>query len=203
MALASLIPSLQSWKRFRREGLTEEGQGEARYALFLTGAFALWAFVAVIAAILSNYANDVIIPTETLLLPMGISLFVAAWIAVNTEKKWSSWVTFTPSLLLLVVIPLYLEVVEVTAVRLTVVTLAVLLMVLVGARQSLQAPLIGGAIAGFVHGAIAVHEALPDLAVPWWVWLTIAGIILVAVASTYEARMKDAKRLAEHVRALR
>lgn len=131
--------------------------------------------MAVIATILSNYANDVIIPTETLLL-MGISLFVAAWIAVNTEKTWSSWVTFTPSLLLLVVIPLYLEVVEVTAVRLTAVTLAVLLMVLVGARQSLQAPLIGGAI---------------------------AGIILVAVASTYEARMKDAKRLAEHVRALR
>ena len=60
-----------------------------------------------------------------------------------------------------------------------------------------------GSLAALVHAVIAVRTALPDLVIPWWVWLSIAGVILVIIASTYEARLRDARRLGEAVRALR
>ncbi|WP_175957211.1 SCO7613 C-terminal domain-containing membrane protein [Schaalia sp. Marseille-Q2122] len=140
---------------------------------------------------------------ELFAVPLGITLLVAGLVAVRGERRWRSWLTFGPALIALIVVPLAAEVATPTAWRIGLVTILVVTVIVIGARMSLQAPLLAGSIAAIIHAVIAVRTALPNLVIPWWVWLSIAGVILVVVASTYEARLRDARRLGEAVRALR
>ena len=140
---------------------------------------------------------------ELFVVPLGVTLLVVGLVTVRGEKQWRSWVTLSPALLTLIVVPVLAEIATPTAWRIGLVTVLVVLVLVLGARLSLQAPLVVGSLAALVHAVIAVRTALPDLVIPWWVWLSIAGVILVIIASTYEARLRDARRLGEAVRALR
>lgn len=74
-----------------------------------------------------------------------------------------------------------------------------------GAVGRLQAPLVLGAIITVLHAVTAFRQQLAVVAgvVPWWVWLALAGTVLVVIATTYEARLRDAKRAAASIRSLR
>lgn len=74
------------------------------------------------------------------------------------------------------------------------VSLAVLL---IGARLRLQAPAVLG---GLTLAVVALHELAPWIAevvvlVPRWVPMALGGLLLVAVGATYEARLRDVRRL--------
>ncbi|MFF3443141.1 SCO7613 C-terminal domain-containing membrane protein [Streptosporangium sp. NPDC002721] len=75
-----------------------------------------------------------------------------------------------------------------------VVSLAVLL---IGARFRLQAPAVLG---GLTLAVVALHELAPWIAevvvlVPRWVPMALGGLLLVVVGATYEARLRDVRRL--------
>lgn len=140
---------------------------------------------------------------ELFIIPLGVTLLIAGLVAVRSETRWRSWVTLTPALLALIVVPVLAEIITPSAWRIGCVTVLVVVVIVIGAHMRLQAPLVMGSLAALVHAVIAIRTALPELVIPWWVWLSIAGLILVVVASTYEARLRDARRFGEAVRALR
>jgi uncharacterized membrane protein len=65
--------------------------------------------------------------------------------------------------------------------------------VALGARARLQAPVVVG-------GAVTAIVALREIRLVWqlldtWIPLTVAGLLLVAMAATYERRRRDLARL--------
>ncbi|MFI7635490.1 SCO7613 C-terminal domain-containing membrane protein [Nonomuraea sp. NPDC049400] len=73
-----------------------------------------------------------------------------------------------------------------------------------GARFRLQAPTVIGAV---VVPGVAVRELAPYvsellLAVPRWVPIAVGGLLLVVVGATYEARMRDLRRLRDTLTAM-
>jgi hypothetical protein len=72
---------------------------------------------------------------------------------------------------------------------------AALVVLLVGARERLQAPLVVG---GTVLAADALHLLTPyAAALPRWLTLGAVGLLLVGVGATYEQRRRDMTRLRE------
>lgn len=142
-------------------------------------------------------------PPETFLLPFGLVTLALGARFLHLDPQLRSWAPLSLSLVTLLVLPWFYEQTQPTGWRIALVTGAVVSAIVVGAWRRLQAPLLLGTVVGLGHAIFAVRTALPDLVVPWWVWLSIAGVILVTVATTYEARVRDARRLEQAVRALR
>ncbi|WP_214110265.1 SCO7613 C-terminal domain-containing membrane protein [Acrocarpospora catenulata] len=83
--------------------------------------------------------------------------------------------------------------------------LAALVILLAGARWRLQAPALLG---GFTLAAVAVHELAPYVSelmvsVPRWVPMAFGGLLLLVVGATYEARLRDLRRLTSTIKGLR
>ncbi|MDO5080540.1 SCO7613 C-terminal domain-containing membrane protein [Buchananella hordeovulneris] len=142
-------------------------------------------------------------PPETFLLPFGLVAVALGARFLHLDPQLRSWTPLSLGLVTVLVVPWLCEMAEPAGWRIALVTGAVVSAIVVGAWRRLQAPLLLGTFVGLGHAIFAVHTALPDLVVPWWVWLSIAGVILVTVATTYEARVRDARRLEQAVRALR
>ncbi|MDF2706203.1 MAG: hypothetical protein K0R62_1855 [Nonomuraea muscovyensis] len=82
--------------------------------------------------------------------------------------------------------------------------LAALAVLLAGARLRLQAHTAIGAV---VVAGVAVRELAPYvsemlLTVPTWVPIAVGGLLLVVVGATYEARMRDLRRLRDTLTAM-
>ncbi|MFG2619672.1 SCO7613 C-terminal domain-containing membrane protein [Streptomyces sp. NPDC048507] len=80
-----------------------------------------------------------------------------------------------------------------------------LALTLAGARHRLRAPLLLG---GATLAAVALHELAPYVVqvagvLPRWLPPAVAGLLLLAVGSTYEKRLRDARRLREALGRLR
>jgi hypothetical protein len=89
-------------------------------------------------------------------------------------------------------------------IALGVVALAVLL---VGARWRWQAPVLLGGVVLIVHAVAqlwpwitSLYESALGL---WWLWLGIAGVLLIVIAATYERRIREVRAVALTIRALR
>lgn len=111
-----------------------------------------------------------------------------------------SWAAYGPGLLLALVPSLLVSLDDSSLVRPLLVAVAALAVLLVGARTALQAPLVVG-------GAVLAVDALRLLApyaaaLPRWLSLGAAGVLLVAVGATYEQRRRDVARLRERYDAL-
>ncbi|MFI9844846.1 SCO7613 C-terminal domain-containing membrane protein [Nonomuraea sp. NPDC051941] len=79
-----------------------------------------------------------------------------------------------------------------------------LMVLFAGARFRLQAPtVIGGVVlAGVAVRALAPYVSEMFLAVPRWVPIAVGGVLLVVVGATYEARMRDLRRVRDVLRAM-
>jgi hypothetical protein len=68
---------------------------------------------------------------------------------------------------------------------------------LAGVRSRLQAPLLLGAAVAVMAAAREIAPGLARLAgtLPAWVPIAVIGIILLAAGATYEARLRDLRRL--------
>ncbi|WP_449066556.1 SCO7613 C-terminal domain-containing membrane protein, partial [Planomonospora algeriensis] len=80
-----------------------------------------------------------------------------------------------------------------------------LAVLLAGTRAGLQAPAVLG---GLTLAVVALHELAPwiaqaVMAVPRWVPMALGGLLLVVVGATYEARLREVRRLREAVGRMR
>jgi hypothetical protein len=137
---------------------------------------------------------------EPYVLPLAAAALVLGALRRRAEPDTSSWQAYGPGLLLALVPSLLAGLGGNDLTRPLLVGLAALAVLLVGARTSLQAPLVVG-------GAVLLVDAL-DLvgpyaaALPRWLSLGGAGALLLLVGATYEQRRRDVSRLRDRYDAL-
>lgn len=141
---------------------------------------------------------------EAYSVPVGVAALVIGWLRWRRRRHLSSWLVFAPGLasgLLPSLAALLLDSTDTPAntVRPFALGGAALVVVLVGGWQRLQAPLLLG---GGVLAAVTLHELAPWVsevvaALPRWVPLAAAGLLLLLIGATYEQRRRDLRRVRE------
>jgi hypothetical protein len=130
---------------------------------------------------------------EAYTLPFAAVALFCGWLAAR-DRPIGSWIAYGPALLAAFLPSLAPALsVDASVVRRVVVGAAALAVVLIGAHARLQAPVIVG-------GGTLVLLPLPELLFLWrvlptWMPLTVAGLVVLACAVTYERRRRDLARL--------
>lgn len=140
---------------------------------------------------------------EAYTVPFSLVLLAIGW---WRARRSSSWLAYGPGLsfsLLPSLLALYIQ--PEGWIRPLALGLASMAVLLAGARFRLQAPAILG---GFTLAAVAVHELAPWIAqlmtlVPRWVPVAVGGLALLLIGATYEARLRDVRRIRDGLRSLR
>jgi hypothetical protein len=146
-------------------------------------------------------------PVEIVTVPLALSLLVVGARMLRTDPAVGSWRALGPGLGLLLVPSLLHDLGDSDlwrAIALGVVALGVLL---AGVRRRLQAPVLLGGLVLLAHAVAqlwpwvaSLYESVSGL---WWLWLGIAGVLLIAIAATYERRIRELRAVALAVRSLR
>ncbi|MEV4516850.1 hypothetical protein AB0K00_48835 [Dactylosporangium sp. NPDC049525] len=151
-------------------------------------------------------ASNEVALLEAYTLPAGAIAAAVGWYAARGraagQERLSSWVAYGPALFASFGPSLASVLVsEGEPVRRLLLGLGALAVVIAGAVLRLQAPAIVG---GSVLTVIALHEIAVywDL-LPRWAPLAVAGLVLVALATTYERRIRDVRRLRAAVTRMR
>ncbi|MCO6693250.1 MULTISPECIES: SCO7613 C-terminal domain-containing membrane protein [Streptomyces] len=142
---------------------------------------------------------------EAYTLPVSVIACAVGLLRRRTDPEASSWtaygpglgVTLGPSLLALWSDPHWQRPLLLGA--------AALAVTVTGAVRRLQAPLLLG---GGTLALVALHELAPPVAqvfdaLPRWSVPALAGLLLLALGATYEQRLRDARRLREHLGRMR
>ncbi|MEU7373596.1 SCO7613 C-terminal domain-containing membrane protein [Streptomyces albidoflavus] len=142
---------------------------------------------------------------EAYTLPVSVIACAVGLLRRRTDPEASSWaaygpglgVTLGPSLLALWSDPHWQ--------RPLLLGVAALAVTVTGAVRRLQAPLLLGA---GTLALVALHELAPHVAqvfdaLPRWSVPALAGLLLLALGATYEQRLRDARRLREHLGRMR
>ncbi|MFF3805884.1 SCO7613 C-terminal domain-containing membrane protein [Streptomyces sp. NPDC002032] len=160
--------------------------------------------LAVAAAWVRLGASGVTAP-EAYTLPVSALALAVGLLRRRRDPGASSWAAYGPGLAATLLPGLGAAWVDSGWPRPLLLGLAALALTLAGARHRLRAPLLLG---GATLAAVALHELAPYLvqaagALPRWVPPALAGLLLLAVGSTYEKRLRDARRLREALGRLR
>lgn len=145
-------------------------------------------------------------PVELVSVPLAIALLAIGTLHLATVDKARSWLWLAPGLVALLA-PSLLAIDAVgeplwRAVAIGVVAAAVFVMGLV---RRLQAPFVLGGIALLIHLLVQSWPLLTLVgeSVEWWLWLGLAGIIIIVIAARFERRMQNARDLATRISQLR
>jgi hypothetical protein len=153
-----------------------------------------WAAIAVaVAATWAWLAAADVELMEAYTLPAGAAALSAGIARHRLVPRTGSWIAYGPAITTVLGPSTALAVVQGGALRPVTVTAAGLLVVILGARSRLQAPLVLGgcalvALAVDILGPVAVR-------VPRWTALGAAGLVLLWLGSTAERRLAEARRL--------
>jgi hypothetical protein len=130
---------------------------------------------------------------EAYTVPAALLGLAVGWWVLRSRPAVGSWTAYGPALAAAALPSLYLMLVDPLPLRRLLLGAVAVAVVLAGARARLQAPVIAG-------GGVAVLVALRELSLVWqqldtWIPLTVAGLLLVGLAATYERRRRDLARL--------
>jgi hypothetical protein len=134
---------------------------------------------------------------EPYTLPAAVILLVLGFRRGLRDREARSWSRYGPGLALGLTPSLVQALSGAGLIRPALLGLAALIVVLVGARHRLQAPL---ALGGAVLLLDAVAQSFPYLAdaynaIPRWVLVALAGALLLGVGATYERRIRGLRAL--------
>lgn len=144
-------------------------------------------------------------PFELVTVPIGTALVVAGGIRMRRAPALRSWRALGPGLAVALVPSLIADWTDPELWRLVALGVASVSVVVVGAVLRLQAPVVLG-------GAVLLTHAITQLwpwisrqyeADWWWLWLGIAGALLVTIAATYERQVRFARGAVRTVASLR
>lgn len=139
---------------------------------------------------------------EPYTLPTAVTLLAVGLHRLRRDPSSTSLFTLTPGLTLALVPTLLWVLDEPAGVRSLLLGVGCLLLVMSGARTGWTAPLALGAGVGAL---LLVRLGVPYVgdAVPRWVLIGAAGVLLLAMGTTWERRVADARAVLGYVRALR
>jgi MYXO-CTERM domain-containing protein len=127
--------------------------------------------------------------------PLAVAALVVGWLRRRRQPELASFAAYGPGLSLALLPSLLRSFGDDTPTRALVLLVVAVAVVVTGAHGRLRAPLV---IGGLVVVADAVHLLAPyAAALPRWVLLAAAGVVLVLLGATYEQRLRDAARLRE------
>ena len=156
-------------------------------------ALALGAAGSVLLAWWLLLASERVALPEAYTLPAAVLALVAGHLALRARPGIGSWVAYGPGLAAALLPSLAsILVADGQGLRRLLLGTGALLVVLAGAREKRQAPFLVG---GVTLLAVAVHEIVVWDLLPRWGYLAIGGLVLIAVAMTYERRLRDLRRL--------
>lgn len=149
-------------------------------------------------------ASDVHVP-EAYTLPVTVAALAVGALRRRRDPTSSSWAAYAPGLCATLLPSLAAVWGDPGWVRPLTLGAASLAVMLLGARHRLAAPLLLGA---GVLALDALHELAPYIAqalgaVPRWVPLALAGVLLLGVGATYERRLRDVRRVRDALGRLR
>jgi hypothetical protein len=134
---------------------------------------------------------------EAYTLPIALLAVAAGTLAARKRPELSSWTAYGPALAAALLPSLAAVLIEPTITRRLLLGAGSLLVVILGAVWRKQAPVVLG---GLTLLAVAAHElVLIWQLVPAWAPLGVGGLLLVALAITYERRLRDLARLRDTV----
>jgi hypothetical protein len=145
-------------------------------------------------------------PVELVSVPLAMALLAIGTLHLATVEKARSWLWLAPGLVALLA-PSLLAIDAVgeplwRAVAIGVVAAAVFV---IGLVRRLQAPFVLGGIALLIHLLVQSWPLLTLVgeSVEWWLWLGLAGVIIIVIAARFERRMQNARDIATRISQLR
>jgi len=150
-------------------------------------------------------AGGAVEPVELVSLPIALALLAIGTLRLERDERARSAAWLTPGLVLLLV-PSLIAVEEDPALwRVVALGLVATVVAVGGAIRRLQAPLLIGTIVLLIHLLVQSWPLLEDIgrSVEWWLWLGLAGVVVVAIAARYERRLQNARDLVRRIRDLR
>jgi hypothetical protein len=150
-------------------------------------------------------ATGAIDPLEFATVPVALALIADGAVRLAERPQLRSWPALGTGVAVLLLPSLLATADERPLWRLVGLGLVAVAVLIVGAVRRLQAPFVLGAVVALIHGIATfsteiriVYESLP-----WWLWLGIGGVLLIAIAARYERRIKNLRDVAMRVAALR
>lgn len=168
---------------------------------------ATWATAISILVILgiAGLATSAARPFELSTAPLALSLIVSGVVTLHRDAQARSWPHLGIGVIVLLVPSLLADLGSTDLIR--VIALGVLSVIVVVAAVALrwQAPLVVGSVVLIAHALAQSWPWIQGLysAVPWWIWLGVGGIVLIAVAARYEHRVRNLRSFVGSIRALR
>jgi hypothetical protein len=149
-------------------------------------------------------ASDVTVP-EAYTLPVSVAALGVGLLRRRRDASASSWAAYAPGLAATLVPSLLAAWSDPGWPRPLLLGCAALAVTLLGARHRLQAPLLLG---GAALALDALHELAPLVAqvvgaLPRWLPIALAGVLLLATGATYEQRLRDVRRVRDLLGRLR
>jgi len=144
-------------------------------------------------------------PMEILTLPIALALAVTGALALERSPAARSWPYLGPATLVLLVPTLLATAVDRPLWRLVALGVVAVAVVVVGLQRRLQAPFVIGSAVTLVHAVATFSGGIRAvyMAVPWWLWLAVGGILLIVLAARYERQVQNVRAVALRVAALR
>ncbi|MFP5290298.1 MAG: SCO7613 C-terminal domain-containing membrane protein [Actinomycetes bacterium] len=144
-------------------------------------------------------------PVELVSLPIALALLAIGTLRLERDERTRSAVWLTPGLVLLLVPSLVAVDQDPALWRVVALGVVATAVAVGGAIRRLQAPLLIGTTVLLVHLLVQSWPLLEDIgrSVEWWLWLGLAGVIVVASAARYERRLQNARDLVRRIRDLR
>lgn len=153
----------------------------------------------------SVLAAGAVDPFDLVTVPIGAALLGAGAIRMARTPTLRSWPALGPGLAVLLIPALIADWTDPQLWRIVALGIAAVVAVVVGVVLRLQAPLLLGGGVLLVHALTQLWPWISRLyqADFWWVWLALAGALLVAIAATYERQVRLARRTLQTIASLR
>lgn len=165
-----------------------------------------WTTLGVMAiAGLSMLAARAVDPFDIVTVPVGVALIATGAIRMGRTPTSGSWPALGPGLAVLLIPALIADWFDPELWRIVALGLAAVAAVVLGAVHRLQAPVLLGGGVLLVHALTQLWPWISRLyeAVWWWLWLGLAGALLVVIAATYERQARLARGAVRTIAALR
>jgi hypothetical protein len=144
-------------------------------------------------------------PFDLVTAPIAVALLGAGALRMHRAPSLGSWPALGIGLAVLLLPSLVADFTDPQLWRTVALGLVSAALVLVGAIRRLQAPLLFGGAVLLIHALAQLWPWISLLyeAVWWWLWLGIAGVVLVALAATYERQIRMARGVVRSIGSLR